>query len=132
MLRDKWLNRGFVRSVNNVIGGGNQNSVPERKNITSNRVFPSLDKTDKTYKTPLPVNLPLPEHLQESLLNCGYRLPSWTPAGCLAFLAELQAEWPTFHVNGWHGLTMPESWPVVLMDAVESVYVQSLQDQGEA
>jgi len=76
--------------------------------------------------------LSIPPTMAEDLLCCGYYAPEWTPAGCRRFLAELQAEWPGFHVNGWHGLTMPESWPVVLMDAVESVYVQSLQDQGEA
>lgn len=76
--------------------------------------------------------LPMPEHLEESLFNCGYTTPEWTPTGCRAFLAELQAEWPGFKVNGWHGLTMPECWPGHLMDAVQSVYVQSLQDQEGA
>ncbi|NCC85581.1 MAG: hypothetical protein EOM03_15855 [Clostridia bacterium] len=132
MLKEKWLNRGFGPFVHIVHRGENQKSVQERKNITSNRVLPPLDKTDKTHKTPLPVALPIPEHLQESLLNCGYRLPSWTPAGCRTFLAELQAEWPTFHVNGWHGLTMPECWPVALMDAVQSIYILSIQDQEAA
>ena len=75
--------------------------------------------------------VPLPSHLAESLLCSGYRLPEWTPQGCRAFLAELQAEWPDFHVNGWHGLTMPLCWPVALQDAVQSVYVMSIQDQGE-
>lgn len=75
--------------------------------------------------------VPLPSHLAESLLCSGYRLLEWTPQGCRAFLAELQAEWPDFHVNGWHGLTMPLCWPVALQDAVQSVYVMSIQDQGE-
>lgn len=75
--------------------------------------------------------VPLPSNLAESLLSCGYACPPWTPAGCRAFLSELMREWPGFHVNGWHGLTMPECWPVALMDAVQSVYVMSIQDQGE-
>ncbi|MGE4442537.1 MAG: hypothetical protein AB7D27_13770 [Desulfomicrobium sp.] len=76
--------------------------------------------------------LSIPPNLAEALLCCGYSIPEWTPAGCRAFLVELMSEWPGFHVNGWHGLTMPECWPVRLMDAVQSVYAQSLQDQGEA
>jgi hypothetical protein len=76
--------------------------------------------------------VPLPSNLAESLLSCGYQLPEWTPAGCRAFLAELQAEWPGFEVRGWHGCEFPECWPVALMDAAQTVYVQSLQDQGEA
>ncbi|NCC04924.1 MAG: hypothetical protein EOM37_12990 [Proteobacteria bacterium] len=131
MLKDKWLNRGFVPSVNIVLGGGNQNSVPERKNITSNRVFQLLDKTDKTYKTPHPVNIPIPPTLDEDLLCCGYYAPEWTPAGCRRFLAELMREWPGFEVRGWHGCEFPECWPVALMDAVESVYVMSIQDHVE-
>ena len=75
--------------------------------------------------------LPIPEHLAEDLLVCGYHAPEWTPAGCRAFLAELMTEWPDFHVNGWHGCEFPACWPGHLMDAVQSVYVQSLQDQGE-
>jgi hypothetical protein len=66
--------------------------------------------------------------ITESLLSRGYPTPEWTPAGCRAFLSELMREWSDFHVNGWHGLTMPECWPVALMDAVQAVYVQSLQD----
>jgi hypothetical protein len=131
MLKDKWLNRGFGPSVHIVHKGENEKSVPERKNITSNRVFPLLDKTDKTHKTPHPVTLPMPEHLTAALLSCGYHAPEWTPAGCRAFLSELMREWPDFHVNGWHGLTMPVCWPPMLMDAVQSVYVMSIQDQVE-
>ncbi|MDO9582708.1 MAG: hypothetical protein Q7J24_06320 [Desulfomicrobium sp.] len=74
--------------------------------------------------------VPLPSNLAEDLLCCGYYAPEWTPAGCRAFLAELQAEWPGFEVRGWHGLTMPECWPVRLMDAVTTTYVMSIQDQG--
>jgi hypothetical protein len=74
--------------------------------------------------------VPLPSNLAEDLLCCGYYAPEWTPAGCRRFLAELQAEWPGFEVRGWHGLTMPECWPVRLMNAVTSVYVLSVQDQG--
>jgi hypothetical protein len=73
----------------------------------------------------------IPPTLTDALLSCGYSCPEWTPEGCRGFLAELQAEWPGFHVNGWHGLTMPECWPVALMDAVQTVYVMSIQDQGE-
>jgi hypothetical protein len=76
--------------------------------------------------------LSIPSHLTAALLSCGYTTPEWTPAGCRAFLSELMTEWPDFHVNGWHGLTMPECWPVALRCVVQSVYVQSLQDQGEA
>ena len=75
--------------------------------------------------------VPMPEHLAGSLLACGYTTPEWTPAGCRAFLAELMTEWPDFHVNGWHGLTMPECWPARLTDAVTSIYVLSIQDQVE-
>lgn len=75
--------------------------------------------------------LSIPPTLTAALLICGYTTPEWTPTGCRRFLAELQAEWPGFHVNGWHGLTMPECWPSQLMDAVQSVYVMSIQDQGE-
>lgn len=69
--------------------------------------------------------------IAEDLLCCGYRLPEWAPEGCRRFLAELMREWPDFHVNGWHGCRFPECWPAYLMDAVQSVYVQSLQGQGE-
>jgi hypothetical protein len=41
-------------------------------------------------------------------------------------------EWPDFHVNGWHGCNFPESWPPMIMDAVTSVYVLSIQDEVEA
>lgn len=75
---------------------------------------------------------PLPLNLTDNLLSYGYRLPEWTPAGCRRVLSELQTEWPGFHVSGWHGLTMPESWPVALMDAAQSIYVMSIQDQGDA
>lgn len=127
MLKDKWLNRGFGPSVHIVQRGENQKSVPERKNITSNRIFPLLDKMDKTHKTPVP----MPEHLTDALLSCGYPAPEWTPEGCRAFLADLMREWPGFHVNGWHGCRFPECWPVALMDAVTSIYVMSIQGQGE-
>jgi hypothetical protein len=76
-----------------------------------------------------PVSIPLT--IAEDLLCHGYRIPSWTPAGCRRFLAELQAEWSDFHVNGWHGLTMPECWPEELMDTVTSIYVMSIQKQSE-
>lgn len=76
--------------------------------------------------------LSIPPTMAEDLLCCGYSIPSWTPAGCRAFLAELMREWPDFHVNGWHGLTMPECWPVALMDAVTSIYVMSIQAEVEA
>jgi hypothetical protein len=76
--------------------------------------------------------LSIPPTMAEDLLCCGYHSPEWTPAGCRAFLTELQAEWPGFEVRGWYGLTMPECWPPMLMDAVTSIYVLSIQDQGEA
>lgn len=128
MLKDKWLNRGFGPSVHIVQRGENQKSVPERKNIPSICITTHLDKTDKTHKTPLP----MPEHLTDALLSCGYHAPEWTPAGCRAFLAELMNEWPDFHVNGWHGCEFPACWPGHLMDAVQSVYVQSLQGEVDA
>lgn len=131
MLKDKWLNRGFGPSVHIVQRGENQKSVPERKNITSIRLLPPLDKTDKTHKTPHPETLPMPEHLADALLTCGYSCPTWTPAGCRAFLSELQTEWPAFEVRGWYGCRFPECWPAALQDAVTSIYVLSLQDQGE-
>ena len=131
MLKDKWLNRGFGPSVHIVQEGENHKSVQKRKNITPIRLLPPLDKTDKTHKTPHPVTLPMPEHLAGALFVCGYQTPEWTPAGCRAFLAALMREWPDFHVNGWHGLTMPLCWPAHLMDAVQSVYVMSIQEQGE-
>lgn len=77
-----------------------------------------------------PVSIPLT--IAEDLLCHGYRIPSWTPAGCRRFLAELQAEWSDFHVNGWHGLTMPECWPPMLMDAMQSIYVMSIQVEVDA
>lgn len=132
MLRDKWLNKGFVPSVSIVIRGENQNSVPERKKITSIRLLPPSDKTDKTYKTPRPVNFPIPERLQDSVLACGYIMPEWTPQGCRAFLSVLMSDWPDFHVNGWHGCSFPKCWPPMIMDAVTSIYVLSIQDQAEA
>ena len=76
--------------------------------------------------------LSVPPDLAEALLCCGYCAPEWTPEGCRQFLAELQAEWPDFHVNGWHGCRFPPCWPGHLMDAVQSVYVMSIQDQGGA
>lgn len=79
-------------------------------------------------KTPLPI----PEPLESALLNCGYRMPEWNPEGCRQFLDRLQTEWPDFHVNGWHGCEFPACWPVELMDAVQSIYVMSIQNQGDA
>lgn len=76
MLKDIWMTQGFGPFVHIVQRDENIKSVKERKNITSNRVFPPLDNMDKTHKTPLP---------------CGYA-PAWTPVGCRAFLAELQPE----------------------------------------
>ena len=75
--------------------------------------------------------LSMPVHLTDALLSCGYHAPEWTPARARAFLAELMTEWLDFHVNGWHGLTMPECWPARLTDAVTSIYVLSIQDQVE-
>lgn len=76
--------------------------------------------------------VPLPSNLTDALLSCGYPAPEWTPEGCRAFLSELQAEWPGFEVRGWHGCRFPECWPVHLSDAVQSVYVQSLQGEVDA
>jgi hypothetical protein len=59
-------------------------------------------------------------------------MPDMDPAGCRAFLAELQAEWPDFEVRGWYGCRFPECWPAALQDAVTSIFIQSIQDQGEA
>lgn len=110
-----------------------------QENLGGARVNPT-DPTDPTKKTAVatiqdagaetPLSLSIPPAMAEDLLCCGYYAPEWTPAGCRRFLAELQAEWPGFEIRGWHGLTMPECWPVALMDAVESVYVMSIQDQG--
>jgi hypothetical protein len=74
--------------------------------------------------------LPMPEHLADALLSCGYVTPEWTPAGCRAFLADLMREWPGFEVVGWYGCRFPECWPAHLMDAVQSVYVMSIQGGG--
>jgi hypothetical protein len=82
--------------------------------------------TAKTHKTPLLI----PKQLEISLLNCGYAIPDWTPEGCRRFLEQLRAEWQGFHVNGWHGCEFPACWPVTLQDAVTSIYVMSIQDQG--
>jgi hypothetical protein len=67
-----------------------------------------------------------PSHLANALLAYGYSCPEWTPEGCRAFLCELMTEWPDFHVNGWHGCEFPACWPGHLMDAVQSVYLQSI------
>ncbi|NCD25801.1 MAG: hypothetical protein EOL86_09465 [Deltaproteobacteria bacterium] len=74
----------------------------------------------------------LPAHVRAGLSLGGYELPAWTREACKLFLDQLQAEWPGFKVNGWHGLAMPESWPVGFMDAVQSVYVLSLQESTDA
>lgn len=73
----------------------------------------------------------IPPNLTEDLLVCGYHASEWTPAGCRAFLAELMAEWPDFHVNGWCGCEFPACWPAHLMNAVQAVYAMGLQDLGE-
>ena len=72
----------------------------------------------------------IPLHVRNFLDFGGYesKLTEWTPAACRAFLELLQAEWPGFHVNGWHGLTMPDSWPWETQSAVLSVYVMSIQE----
>lgn len=127
MLKDKWLNRSSDHFNHSNQRGTNEEFVPERKNITSNRVFPPMVNMVKTPKTPLP----MPEHLADALLSCGYHAPEWTPAGCRRFLADLMREWPGFEVVGWYGCRFLECWPAHLMDAVTSIYVQSLQDQGE-
>lgn len=74
----------------------------------------------------------LPAHVRAGLSLGGYELAAWTPEACKLFLDQLRAEWPGFKVNGWHGLTMPDSWPVGFMDAVQSAYVLSLQKPTDA
>ncbi|HCU70110.1 MAG TPA: hypothetical protein DGF30_13050 [Desulfomicrobium sp.] len=91
-----------------------------------------MSKTPKTSKTPHPVTLPMPEHLAGALLVFGYSIPEWTPAGCRGFLADLMCEWPDFEVRGWYGCRFPECWPVALQDAVQSVYVMSIQGEVDA
>jgi hypothetical protein len=86
-------------------------------------IVPKSEPTEPTEPTEL---TEVPNHLQEFLSHCGYSLPTWSPWGCRYFLEQLQAEWPSFEVRGWHGLTMPDCWPVTLMEAVQSIYVQSI------
>ncbi|NCB64306.1 MAG: hypothetical protein EOM52_12050 [Clostridia bacterium] len=70
----------------------------------------------------------MPPHITSALTDAGYSPPEWAPPACRAFLAELRAEWPGFRVRGWHGLAMPHTWPPAFRDAVQSVYVLSIQD----
>lgn len=72
----------------------------------------------------------IPSHVATALDDAGYAqdLTAWTPLACRAFLAQLVAEWPAFRVRGWYGLAMPPPWPRALRCAVQSVYVQAMQD----
>lgn len=71
----------------------------------------------------------IPAHVSTALTHAGYSLPDWTPPSCRVFLAQLREECPGFRVNGWYGLTMPRSWPPEFADAVQSIYIRSVQDQ---
>lgn len=75
----------------------------------------------------------VPAHIRAALELGGYErdLTAWTPESCQRFLNQLKAEWPTFKVNGWHGLTMPDNFPVEFRDAVQSVYALALQGGDE-
>ena len=75
----------------------------------------------------------VPAHIQAALELGGYErdLTEWTPESCQRFLNQLKAEWPAFKVNGWHGLTMPDNFPVEFRDAVQSVYALALQGGDE-
>lgn len=75
----------------------------------------------------------VPAHIRAALEPGGYErdLTAWTPESCQHFLNQLKAEWPAFKVNGWHGLTMPDNFPVEIRDAVQSVYALALQGDDE-
>ena len=105
-----------------------QDQRPEVVAMAKQHKAEIIRELTKTHKT----SLPIPASLETGLLNSGYRLPEWNPAGCRRFLNQLQAEWPDFHVNGWHGCGLPARWSVELMDAATSIYAQSIQDQGDA
>lgn len=71
----------------------------------------------------------VPAHIRAALELGGYErnLTEWTPKACQRFLNQLKAEWPAFKVHGWHGLTMPDKFPVEFRDAVQSMYALALQ-----
>lgn len=75
----------------------------------------------------------VPAHIRAALELGGYErdLTEWTPGACQRFLNQLKAEWPAFKVNGWHGLKMPDNFPVEFRDAVQSAYVLALQGGDE-
>ena len=70
-----------------------------------------------------------PTHITSALADAGYSPPEWTPASCRAFLAQLREDWPAFQVRSWSGLTMPHTWPPEFRDAVQCVYIRSIQDR---
>ena len=71
----------------------------------------------------------VPAHILAALELGAYEdyFPAWTPQVCRDFLDVLEGEWKEFYVNGRHGLVMPDTWPPAFMEAVQSVYVLSLQ-----
>ncbi len=71
----------------------------------------------------------IPPHITSALADAGYSPPEWTPASCRAFLDRLREEWPVFQVRSWSGLTMPHAWPPAFRDAVQSIYIRSIQDR---
>lgn len=75
----------------------------------------------------------VPANIRAALELGGYEhdLIDWSPSVCRAFLDALVEEWREFRVNGWNGLAVPETWPVEFIDAVQSIYVESMQDQAQ-
>lgn len=71
----------------------------------------------------------VPKQVHEALMFGGFELTEWTPEACRLLLDRLSCDWPDFRVNGWHGCDYPQSWPADMCLAVQSVYVQSIQDQ---
>lgn len=90
------------------------------ENLTSSRASPQGGQVGASV---------VPAHVRAALELGGYErdLTEWTPGACQSFLNQLKAEWPAFKVNGWHGLKMPDNFPVEFRDAVQSVYVLAMQ-----
>lgn len=70
----------------------------------------------------------IPPHVHKALTRSGYSAPTWTPPACRAFLDQLKIEWPIFRVRSWSGIAVPTSWPGDFVEAVQTIYVHSIQD----